>query len=137
MANQKGKDLIVGAIAGTVLGAVTALLLAPKSGKELRSDIAEGVQQASEKTQQLVTDVTTVTSKAAKQVSAQTGEWIGKAKSVTSQVVQEVRSWKKTEEGSGATSAAAVEVVEGEAAVEPAAPAEAAEKSRQELTFVR
>lgn len=82
MANQRGKDIIVGAIAGTVLGAVTALLLAPKSGKELRKDIAEGVQQVSEKTQTV-----------AKQIGTQTTELFGKAKDVTTQVVDQVRSW--------------------------------------------
>lgn len=83
MANQRGKDIIVGAIAGSVLGAVTALLLAPKSGRELRKDIAGGVQQVSEKTQTV-----------AKQIGTQTSEWIGKAKDVTSQVVDQVRTWR-------------------------------------------
>jgi len=42
MAHDDGeltKGLLLGFIAGSVIGAVTALLLAPKSGKELRVDI--------------------------------------------------------------------------------------------------
>lgn len=35
------RGLFLGAIIGGLVGAVTALLLAPKSGKELRKDIAE------------------------------------------------------------------------------------------------
>ena len=44
MAEDKGgmaKGLIIGFIAGAVAGAITALLYAPKSGKELRSDIKD------------------------------------------------------------------------------------------------
>jgi len=33
------KGLFLGFLAGSVIGAVTALLLAPKSGRELREDI--------------------------------------------------------------------------------------------------
>jgi len=39
--NNYWKGLITGTIIGGVAGAITALLLAPKSGKDLRADIAE------------------------------------------------------------------------------------------------
>jgi len=39
--NEYSKGFIIGALIGGVAGALTALLLAPKSGSELRSDIAE------------------------------------------------------------------------------------------------
>lgn len=39
MENKMAKGLVVGFIAGGVVGAVLALLNAPKSGKELRQDI--------------------------------------------------------------------------------------------------
>jgi gas vesicle protein len=98
MANQRSKDVIIGAVAGTVLGAVTALLLAPKSGRELRKDISGGVQQVTEKTQNV-----------AKQIGTQTSEWFGKAKEATSQVVEHVRGWKagtdKDEEAAAAVAA--------------------------------
>ena len=44
MAEEKSglaKGLLIGFIAGAVAGAITALLYAPKSGKELRSDIKQ------------------------------------------------------------------------------------------------
>lgn len=50
--NKMAKGLIVGFLAGGIVGAVVALLYAPKSGKELRGDIrkksAELVDEAEE-----------------------------------------------------------------------------------------
>lgn len=110
MASQRSKDIIIGAIAGTVLGAVTALLLAPKSGRELRSDIADGYQQVSEKTQQIATSVSEKTQHLAKQVGTQTTEWIGKAKEATTHAIEQVRARKSgsvdAEESSFETAAA-------------------------------
>ncbi|MBI1806479.1 MAG: YtxH domain-containing protein [Ignavibacteria bacterium] len=37
--NGMAKGLLIGFLAGSVIGAITALLYAPKSGKELRSDL--------------------------------------------------------------------------------------------------
>ena len=39
MSSDKSKGLLFGFLAGGVIGAVLALLYAPKSGKELRKDI--------------------------------------------------------------------------------------------------
>jgi gas vesicle protein len=39
--NGMAKGLLVGFLAGAVAGAITALLYAPKSGKELRSDLKQ------------------------------------------------------------------------------------------------
>ncbi|TVY06699.1 YtxH domain-containing protein [Paenibacillus cremeus] len=108
MANKRGKDLLVGAVVGTVLGAVTALLFAPKSGRELRADISEGVQNISEKTQQiagdvtekskqLATDVIEKTQAAAETIGRHTSEWAGKAKDAAVHVSNEVKSWRQKE----------------------------------------
>jgi len=40
-----GKDFIIGALIGSLAGGTTALLLAPKSGKEIRGDINQGASQ--------------------------------------------------------------------------------------------
>lgn len=40
------KDFIIGTLIGGMVGATAALLLAPKSGKELRDDINQGATQA-------------------------------------------------------------------------------------------
>ncbi|MFO1444169.1 YtxH domain-containing protein [Bacillus sp. Bva_UNVM-123] len=47
------KDFLIGALIGGIVGATTALFLAPKSGKELRSDINEQAIVLKEKTEQL------------------------------------------------------------------------------------
>ncbi|OXM84413.1 YtxH domain-containing protein [Paenibacillus rigui] len=88
---KKGKDLLIGAVVGTVLGAVTALLFAPKSGRELRADIAEGVQNVTEKTtqvagtvadksKQLAGTISDKTQQTAQVIGKHTSEWAGKAK---------------------------------------------------------
>lgn len=105
-ANKKNKDWMIGAVVGSVLGAVTALLLAPKSGRELRNDIMDGYQQVSEKTQRLAGDV----AEKSKQIFAvvsetsqttietigrHTSDWASKVKGVAIQAGEEVKSWKK------------------------------------------
>lgn len=95
MANQqRGKDLLIGAVVGGVIGAVTALLVAPKSGRELRTDIADQVGNMSEKTQQAVSAVSDKTQEIARAVSSQTTEWVGKTKEVARGAIDGVRSWR-------------------------------------------
>ncbi|MFS0837528.1 YtxH domain-containing protein [Paenibacillus sp. 1P03SA] len=87
MANStRTKDLVFGALLGSVAGAVTALLLAPKSGKELRSDIAVQAANVSEKTQAI-----------ARNVGEKTSELVGKAKEVTLSAAEGIRSFKSGE----------------------------------------
>jgi gas vesicle protein len=97
MSNErKGKDLLIGAVVGGILGAATALLFAPKSGRELRSDIAEQAQVVSDKTVQIATNVSQKTQEVAKTVSTTTSELYGKAKDTAVNVVDTVRSWKES-----------------------------------------
>ena len=97
MSNEKkGKDLLIGAVVGGLLGAATALLFAPKSGRELRSDIAEQAQVVSDKTVQIASNVSQKTQEVAKTVSTTTTELYGKAKDTAVNVVDTVRSWKES-----------------------------------------
>lgn len=97
MSNErKGKDLLIGAVVGGILGAATALLFAPKSGRELRSDIAEQAQVVSDKTVQIANTVSQRTQEVAKTVSTTTSELYGKAKDTAVNVVDTVRSWKES-----------------------------------------
>jgi gas vesicle protein len=89
-----GKDFIIGAVVGGLLGAMAALLLAPKSGSELRKDIAEGYETISDKTQQIASTVSEKTTAIAKTAAAQTSEWVDKAKDVATTVVGEVKTWR-------------------------------------------
>lgn len=52
MRNQ-GSDLLKGALLGGILGGAAALLLAPKSGEELREDIEGGYETLRDKAQRL------------------------------------------------------------------------------------
>ncbi|WP_052410162.1 YtxH domain-containing protein [Paenibacillus durus] len=78
------KSLLWGIVAGGAVGSVTALLLAPKSGKELRKDISDGAGATVDKAQELV-----------HQASDKTVEWYSKAKDSVEQVIQEVTDWGK------------------------------------------
>lgn len=99
MANMNGKDFLLGAVTGAVIGAVTALLLAPKSGRELRGDIATQYHNVAQKTQEI-----------AGTVKSKSQEWAGKAKEVAGHVADDIRSWKEGRD----QSAAAIEASEEE-----------------------
>jgi gas vesicle protein len=94
MMQRNGKTFVIGAVVGGVLGAVTALLLAPKSGKELRADISEQAGAIGEKT-----------TKAVKAVGVQASEWAGKAKGAGVSVINSVKTWRS---GNGDTDVAAI-----------------------------
>ncbi len=59
MSNHRngGKDFLLGAVVGGILGAVSALLLAPKSGRELRSDLSEKSQAAVSKAKETIESI--------------------------------------------------------------------------------
>ncbi|MEK4236061.1 YtxH domain-containing protein [Paenibacillus sp. FSL H7-0714] len=79
------KGLLWGALVGSVVGSVTALLFAPKPGKELRKDIAEGTAAGIEKVQGI-----------AVQAGDKSVELYDKAKDSIGHVVHEVREWSKS-----------------------------------------
>lgn len=53
MAEESGSGYLRGAIAGLLLGAATALLLASKPGGQLRQDLADGASQLKDKASDL------------------------------------------------------------------------------------
>jgi gas vesicle protein len=86
MDKQNAKIFMIGSLVGGVIGAVTALLFAPKPGRELRTDIAEGYHAVSEKTQEIV-----------RSIGNQTSEFVDRAKVAAIQVVENARSWDSDE----------------------------------------
>ncbi|MGP4106125.1 YtxH domain-containing protein [Virgibacillus sp. L01] len=48
----KQKKVVTGTVAGAIVGATASLLLAPKPGKEIRTDITNKVETGKEKTRQ-------------------------------------------------------------------------------------
>lgn len=81
---KDSKSLLWGILAGSVVGSVTALLFAPKPGKELRKDIADGTSGAIDKVQEI-----------AGQAGEKGSELFGKAKEAVESVVTEVKEWSK------------------------------------------
>lgn len=59
------KGFLLGAIVGGAVGAITALLLAPKSGVELRKDIAEKSKDVYDKAQTMINGIESKVSQAA------------------------------------------------------------------------
>jgi len=84
MSKQRRKDFFIGALVGGVVGSITALLFAPKSGRELRKDIAEQAHNVSEKTQQI-----------ARSVGETTSEWAEKAKDAAGTAISNVKAWRQ------------------------------------------
>jgi gas vesicle protein len=104
--NVDGKDFLIGAVVGGLLGAMAALLLAPKSGRELRQDISEQYGTISEKTQQIANTVSEKTQQIAstvgektaviaKTATTHTADWVDKAKDVAGTVIDEVKTWNE------------------------------------------
>lgn len=54
--NEMGKGLLIGFLAGSVIGSVIALLYAPKSGKELRKDIKDKTDDFMEDAEKYLAD---------------------------------------------------------------------------------
>ena len=68
---KQSKGFLLGALAGGVVGSITALLLAPKAGKELRQDISTGAQKVGDATVKAAGQVSETTSRIAKQLGEQ------------------------------------------------------------------
>jgi gas vesicle protein len=103
---MKTKDFIVGTIHGTIAGAVAAVLLTPKTGREMRAKLSFQVENLTEKTQRLAHDVSDTTQRIASEVSdmtqeiaktlsAHSSQLAGKANGIASTVVNEVKSWRE------------------------------------------
>lgn len=97
--NMNGKDFLLGAVVGAAVGAISALLLAPKAGKELRGDLATQYSTVSEKTQEI-----------AGVVKSKGSEYAGKAKEVAGGVTADIKNWREARK----EAAPAVELVEDE-----------------------
>ncbi|NMO95411.1 YtxH domain-containing protein [Paenibacillus lemnae] len=102
---ERNKGLLWGALIGSIAGSVTALLLAPKSGRELRSDIAAGARQVGEKVQE-----------AAERVGEQGVNLIGVMTDRAEGVISDIQSWRQQKESWLADEAAAARVSSAEAA---------------------
>jgi gas vesicle protein len=88
------KEFVVGAVVGSLLGSVAALLVAPKSGKGLREDICDTYCNLSDKTHDLARKGRSF----ARNASCQTCDWASKARSAFDGARRYVKGWRATEE---------------------------------------
>ncbi|WP_391116471.1 YtxH domain-containing protein [Psychrobacillus sp. L3] len=77
-----GKDFILGVLVGGIIGAATALLLAPKTGTELRENLSIQAGQLKDKTKDLSSTAMEKTTQLSKQLQEQSGQLVEKVKSI-------------------------------------------------------
>ncbi|SDJ66396.1 YtxH domain-containing protein [Salimicrobium halophilum] len=75
-----GKDFILGTVIGVLIGAATALFMAPKSGRELREDLNENSGVWKEKAGEWKEQAVTTTSELSKNVTQKSQELGSKVK---------------------------------------------------------
>lgn len=74
------KDFLIGTLFGAIVGAATALLMAPKTGKELRSDLNQQTMSLREKGNEFASVARKKSSDLAKTVSEQSSQMAGKVR---------------------------------------------------------
>src|SRR5690606_3572529 len=85
------KQAIKGIFIGGVIGAAAALLLAPKSGRELRKDIRDRYSTVQDKTKQFVADAGGKTLELAQEVGRKTMDSADKTRTVIAGVQEEIQ----------------------------------------------
>lgn len=95
--SNHSKDFLIGGLIGGVIGATAALLLAPKSGKELRSDIAatEGGQYICHKANELKQSVTQKSEELTEQCKATKAELSDKMAEQYSLICENINTLKQ------------------------------------------
>ncbi|RBW71443.1 YtxH domain-containing protein [Bacillus taeanensis] len=103
--NINSKDFLIGTLIGGIVGAASALLMAPKSGKELRSDINQQAavvkdrtvqmkDTALEKSNEFASSAKERSSTIARTVSDQSNQVANKVRSVTTSLRDDVNKWR-------------------------------------------
>ncbi|MFJ7731005.1 YtxH domain-containing protein [Lysinibacillus sp. NPDC097231] len=78
------KDFVIGALVGGIVGAAAGLLLAPKSGKDLRSDVAVQAVNLKDKSTDFSTTAKDKTVQLSKQIQEQSTQLVEKVKTLKS-----------------------------------------------------
>jgi gas vesicle protein len=103
--NINSKDFLIGTLIGGIVGAASALLMAPKSGKELRSDINNQAavvkdrtvqikDTALEKSNEFAVSAKERSSTIARTVSDQSNQVASKVRNVTTALKDDVNKWR-------------------------------------------
>jgi gas vesicle protein len=91
----KKSGLLLGIVIGGAVGAVSALLVAPKSGTEIREDISNKYRSLNDKTQQLAATVGQKSQELADKVSNHTTDLVDKVKETKQNVFN---TWQSTKD---------------------------------------
>lgn len=96
MSENNGKStVVVASIVGALAGAATALLLAPKSGNELREDLNKGVSQMKDKAIDWKDQASEKTGELKEKAREKTADWKDeaseKAKDLKGQVTEQAK----------------------------------------------
>lgn len=73
------RDLLIGGVVGGIVGAALGLLLAPKSGEDLREDIADTYEDISDRTREFADNVSKRGKSFAKTTSSKANKWLALA----------------------------------------------------------
>ncbi|WP_194843329.1 YtxH domain-containing protein [Paenibacillus sp. B01] len=96
---KRGGGFLLGALAGGVIGSVTALLFAPKSGSELRSDIGERAARAADKAGEIGSRIGSSAAEAARHTADSAAVLKEKAIHTADHLASGIKFWeRKTEE---------------------------------------
>ncbi|TYR82105.1 YtxH domain-containing protein [Priestia megaterium] len=95
--DSTNKDFLLGTIIGGLAGAVTALLLAPKAGKELRADLNEQATYVRLKTEQVKNNAVEKGQELAQSAKAKTADLSQTFSAQSSQVVDKVKNFRKAD----------------------------------------
>ena len=76
-----GRDLLIGGLTGSVIGAVAGLM-APKAGSKLRQDLADTYEDVSDRTRSLGHKFNRRKNFISKNINTKAGEWLDFAKDV-------------------------------------------------------
>jgi gas vesicle protein len=96
--NIDSKDFMIGALVGGMLGAAAALLLAPKAGKELRSDLNEQAGYLKDKSNEFSQIAREKSSGIVRTVTEQSNQVATKVKDLTSNLRKDIDKWRTKEE---------------------------------------
>lgn len=94
-----GKDFVIGALVGSILGAAAALLLAPKAGKELRHDVSTQANTLKTKSANYSTTVKEKATDLSQKVQEQSAKVVDKAKSLKTQTTPPLDDGTASSEG--------------------------------------
>jgi gas vesicle protein len=87
--NINAKDFIIGTFVGGIVGAATALLLAPKSGKELRTNLNDQAIVLKDKSGELASKAKDTSQSLAKNIQLQSSQVTNKVRDISDKFRQE------------------------------------------------